>query len=252
MSREQAIASIDAYFERGEFLAVLGRMVGYKTESQSDKRGEELQAYLDKELVPQFEALGFTAKIVPSPSGRGPNLLATYHESDDRPTVLMYGHGDVVPGMEGEWRDGLDPWRCTTVGDRVYGRGTADNKGQHAINIAALRAVHEVRGGRLGFNVKFIVEMGEEIGSPDLPKICESLRDELKADVFIASDGCRRSGRPSSLVAAVVAGSISISSCVTARIIPAIGADCSPIPRRSSHRRLRRWSIATAASCSMH
>jgi acetylornithine deacetylase/succinyl-diaminopimelate desuccinylase-like protein len=193
MSREQAIASIDAYLESGEFLAVLGRMVGYKTESQSDKRGEELRAYLDDALAPQFEALGFTTKVVPSPSGRGPNLLATYHESDDRPTVLMYGHGDVVPGMEGEWRDGLDPWRCTTVGDRVYGRGTADNKGQHAINIAALRAVHETRGGKLGFNVKFIVEMGEEIGSPDLPKICESLRDELTADVFIASDGPRLS-----------------------------------------------------------
>ena len=193
MSREQAIARIDAQFESGEFLAVLDRMVGYKTESQSDKRGDELRAYLDKELVPQFTALGFTTKIVPSPSGRGPNLLATYHESDDLPTVLMYGHGDVVPGMEGEWRDGLDPWRCTTVGERVYGRGTADNKGQHAINIAALRAVHEARGGRLGFNVKFIIEMGEEIGSPDLPKVCESLRDELKADVFIASDGPRLS-----------------------------------------------------------
>ena len=82
--------------------------------------------------------------------------------------MLIYGHGDVVDGMDGEWRDNLDPWQTTTKGDRVYGRGTADNKGQHSINLAALRAVREARGGKLGFNAKFIIETGEEIGSPDL------------------------------------------------------------------------------------
>jgi acetylornithine deacetylase/succinyl-diaminopimelate desuccinylase-like protein len=193
MTRIDAIARVNAQFTSGDFLATLDRMVGYKTESQSDKRADDLRAYLEQELTPAFTALGFTTDIIPSPSGRGPHLLATYHESDDLPTVLMYGHGDVVPGMEGEWRDGLDPWRCTTVGERVYGRGTADNKGQHAINIAALRAVHEARGGKLGFNAKFIIEMGEEIGSPDLPKVCEAHRDALKADLFLASDGPRLS-----------------------------------------------------------
>ncbi|WNV08720.1 M20 family metallopeptidase [Tardiphaga sp. 709] len=193
MTRIDAIARVNAQLTSGDFLATLDRMVGYKTESQSDKRADELRAYLEQELTPTFTALGFTTDIIPSPSGRGPHLLATYYESDDLPTVLMYGHGDVVPGMEGEWRDGLDPWRCTTVGERVYGRGTADNKGQHAINIAALRAVHEARGGKLGFNAKFIIEMGEEIGSPDLPKVCESNRDALKADLFLASDGPRLS-----------------------------------------------------------
>ena len=54
-----------------------------------------------------------------------------------------------------------------------------------------LRAVREARGGKLGFNAKFLVEMGEEIGSPDLNKVCASLRDELKADLLLASDGPR-------------------------------------------------------------
>jgi acetylornithine deacetylase/succinyl-diaminopimelate desuccinylase-like protein len=120
-------------------------------------------------------------------------LLAEYRESASAPTVLIYGHGDVVDGMVGEWRDNLDPWRATRVGNRVYGRGTADNKGQHSVNMAALGAVREVRGGKLGFNVKFIIETGEEIGSPDLPQLCESLRDELKADLLLASDGPRLS-----------------------------------------------------------
>src|SRR5438876_3348497 len=93
--------------------------------------------------------------------------------------------------MAEEWRDNLDPWRTTISGCRVYGRGTADNKGQHSINLSALRAVREARGGRLGFNAKFIMETGEEIGSPDLRQVCESLRDELAADLFLASDGPR-------------------------------------------------------------
>ena len=52
-------------------------------------------------------------------------------------------------------------------------------------------AVREARGGKLGFNAKFIIEMGEEIGSPDLRQVCEQLREELKADLFLASDGPR-------------------------------------------------------------
>jgi len=129
--------------------------------------------------------------LVESPSGKAPFLIAEHHEDASAPTVLMYGHGDVVDGMVGEWRGGLDPWRTTQIDGRVYGRGTADNKGQHSINLAALRAVRAARGGKLGFNAKFIVEMGEEIGSPDLNKVCAALRDELKADVFVGSDGPR-------------------------------------------------------------
>ena len=57
--------------------------------------------------------------------------------------------------------------RSPSEGDRWYGRGTADNKGQHTINLAALARVLDARG-RLGFNVKVLLEMGEETGSPGL------------------------------------------------------------------------------------
>jgi acetylornithine deacetylase/succinyl-diaminopimelate desuccinylase-like protein len=59
--------------------------------------------------------------------------------------------------------------------------------------MSALAMVREARGGKLGFNAKFIIETGEEIGSPDLRKVCEGLREELKADLFLASDGPRLS-----------------------------------------------------------
>src|SRR5579863_884238 len=193
MTRADAVARARDMLHSGEFLAELDRRVAYQTESQNPERRDALRAYLTDDLQPAFTRLDFSTRLIESPSGKGPCLLAEYHENSSAPTVLIYGHGDVVDGMAGAWRDNLDPWRTTRVGNRVYGRGTADNKGQHSINMAALRAVKEVRGGKLGFNVKFLVETGEEIGSPDLPQVCTQLKEDLKADLLLASDGPRLS-----------------------------------------------------------
>jgi acetylornithine deacetylase/succinyl-diaminopimelate desuccinylase-like protein len=193
MTRADAIARAHTMLRSGEFLEQLDRRVAYQTESQNPEQRDALRAYLTDDLQPAFAKMDFSTKLIESPAGKGPYLLAEHHETASAPTVLIYGHGDVVDGMAGEWRDNLDPWRTTQVGNRVYGRGTADNKGQHSINMAALRAVQETRGGKLGFNVKFIIETGEEIGSPDLPEVCRQLRDELKADLLLASDGPRLS-----------------------------------------------------------
>ncbi|EON13675.1 MULTISPECIES: M20 family metallopeptidase [Pandoraea] len=192
MTRSAAISQATAQYDSGAFLDVLNRRVAYKTESQEADSGDVLHAYLSDEMTPALAALGFTSRIVPNPvPGGGPFLIAQRHESDDAPTVLTYGHGDVVRGYDAQWRDGLKPWEIVVEGDRWYGRGTADNKGQHTINLAALAEVLASRGGKLGYNVKMIVEMGEEMGSPGLHAICEQLRDELRADVLIASDGPR-------------------------------------------------------------
>src|SRR6266513_2930673 len=193
MTRADAVARAHQHLHSGRFLAELDRRVAYRTESQNPERRDVLRAYLEQELQPAFAQLDFATILIESPTGKGPYLLADYRESSSAPTVLMYGHGDVVDGMAGEWRDNLDPWRTTKVANRVYGRGTADNKGQHSINMSALSAVRDARGGKLGFNAKFIIETGEEIGSPDLRQVCEGLREELKADLFLASDGPRLS-----------------------------------------------------------
>ena len=71
-------------------------------------------------------------------------------------------------------------------GDRIYGRGTADNKGQHTINLAALEAVLRTRG-KLGFNLKVLLETGEEMGSPGLQEFCEAHKAELKP--YVQSKG---------------------------------------------------------------
>ena len=193
MTRTDAVVRARAMLHSGEFLEELDRRVAYQTESQNPEKRDALRAYLTDELEPAFAKMDFATRLIEIPGQKRSVSSGRISRESVAPTVLVYGHGDVVDGMVGEWRDNLDPWHTTQVGNRVYGRGTADNKGQHSINMAALRAVRETRGGKLGFNVKFIVETGEEIGSPDLPEVCEALRDDLKADLLLASDGPRLS-----------------------------------------------------------
>ncbi|WP_323118142.1 M20 family metallopeptidase [Burkholderia alba] len=194
MSRTAALHHAAEHFDSGAFLADLTRRVAFRTESQEAGQADALRGYLSDELVPSAAGLGFATRIVDNPvPGAGPFLIATRHESDALPTVLIYGHGDVVRGYDAQWRAPLAPWTVTPEGDRWYGRGTADNKGQHSINLAALASVLHARGGRLGFNAKLLIEMGEETGSPGLAALCAARRDELAADVLIASDGPRLS-----------------------------------------------------------
>jgi acetylornithine deacetylase/succinyl-diaminopimelate desuccinylase-like protein len=193
VSREQAIQRAERYFDQGEFFADLARRIAIPTESQNPQRRTELARYLSTEMRPSFERLGFRCRILENPAASGgPFLLAERIEDPSEVTVFSYGHGDVIGGQESQWRAGLDPWKLTREGDRLYGRGTADNKGQHTINLAAIAAALETRG-ELGFNLKVLIETGEEIGSPGLREVCAQHRQAMQADVLIASDGPRLS-----------------------------------------------------------
>ncbi|MGI9490302.1 MAG: M20 family metallopeptidase [Geminicoccaceae bacterium] len=191
-ARDEVLEAARAHFDSGEFQADLARRVAIPTESQEPGQRQELYRYLLSEIGPWLRRYGFAIELFEnSDLEGGPFLLATLHEDDDAPTLLTYGHGDVVRGIPEQWRSGLDPWTITVEGDRWYGRGTADNKGQHSIVMAALAKVIEARG-RAGFNVKVLIETGEEVGSPGLAAFCEGQRDKLAADLFLASDGPRQ------------------------------------------------------------
>jgi len=196
-SRSAAIEAAGSWFDDGELLADLSRRVAFRTESQNPERADELARYLCAEIGPAVERLGFRWSVWENPAAGAPPLLyAERSEDPSLPTVLSYGHGDVVAGHDGQWADGRSPWVVAQSDGRWYGRGTADNKGQHTINLAALGRVLAARG-RLGFNAKLLLEMGEEVGSPGLRAVCEARADALRADVLIASDGPRlRSDRP--------------------------------------------------------
>ncbi|MGE0151705.1 MAG: M20 family metallopeptidase [Reyranellaceae bacterium] len=190
-SRQQAIENATGYFDDGRFLDDLNRRVGFRTVSQDPSCADHLLAYLQDEIAPSLEKLGYSIAIHPNPVPQfGPFLIARRIEGGNLPTVLTYGHGDVIRGLDEQWRDGLSPWQVSVRGDRLFGRGTADNKGQHTINFGALAAVIEARG-RLGFNSVILIETGEETGSPGLHEFCAAHREALKADLLLASDGPR-------------------------------------------------------------
>src|SRR5580704_2959465 len=191
-SRAAAVARAHAYFDSGAFVADLRRRIAIPSSSQEPNRSAALRTYLQDEMAPALAPLGFATHLLDNPLREGPPfLVAERMESPHFVTVLIYGHGDTIRGLDGLWRPGLSPWMLTVEGGRLYGRGTADNKGQHSINIGALAAVLEGRG-HLGFNVKILLEMGEEVGSVGLRELCEQHKDGLlKADLLIASDGPR-------------------------------------------------------------
>lgn len=190
MDRAHAIARAHAYFDDGGFLADLTRRVAIPSSSQEPERAGALRSYLVDEIAPTLGKLGFRCRILDNPIGP-PALAAERIEDPALLTVLLYGHGDTIRGLDDLWRPGLSPWKVTVEGERIYGRGTADNKGQHGVNFGALAAVLAERGA-LGFNCKVLIEMAEEVGSAGLREICAAHRgDVLKADVLIGSDGPR-------------------------------------------------------------
>jgi acetylornithine deacetylase/succinyl-diaminopimelate desuccinylase-like protein len=191
-TRDEAITRALAVFDGGEFRDRLAALVAIPSISQDPGHEADVRRYLEQDIRPWLERMGFAVAIHPNPvEGFGPILTAERMEDASCPTILTYGHGDTVRGLEHQWRCDLEPWRLHEDGDRWFGRGTADNKGQHALNLLALEAVLAERGGHLGFNLKLVLETCEERGSIGLREFVGVNRQRLAADVLIGSDGPR-------------------------------------------------------------
>lgn len=190
MTRQAAIDAALRALDNGEFKKALARRVAIQSESQDPAKRPQLLAYLEQELAPSLEQLGFRCRTMTESASGALFLYAERHESRRLPTVLGYGHGDVVRGMRDKWAEGLDPWLLTERNDTWFGRGVADNKVQHSLNLLAQASVIEARGS-LGFNAKWLFEVGEEVGSPGLHDFCRANKALLDADVLICSDGPR-------------------------------------------------------------
>ena len=109
--REAALAAAAAHFDRGDFVRDLARRVAMRTESQDEASGPALRSYLVDEIGPTLAALGFDWRVHDNPCPPfGPLLVASRHESSELPTVLMYGHGDVIRGQDKSWTRGAGPW----------------------------------------------------------------------------------------------------------------------------------------------
>ncbi|MCH9613221.1 MAG: Succinyl-diaminopimelate desuccinylase [Chlamydiia bacterium] len=113
-----------------------------------------------------------------------PILFASHLEGEDKKTLLLYGHYDVQPVDPLElWVS--PPFEPTVREGHIYARGAIDNKGQLFYTLEAVKQFIENGGG---YNIKFVIEGEEEIGSPFLSKILPEKKGQLKADHFIIPD----------------------------------------------------------------
>ena len=119
------------------------------------------------------------------PSGR-PSVYGESLTSPDKPTVLLYAHHDVQPPMrEALWN--TKPFEASLQGDRLYGRGTADDKAGIVTHLAALEQVRALKKNE-GPNLKFLIEGEEESGSAGFANILRENADLLKCDAVIVAD----------------------------------------------------------------
>ncbi len=170
-SRDQHLA------ELSEFLRIPS--VSAKSEHKPDiERGARW-------VADHLRAAGFKhVEIVPT--NLHPLVYAESLETPGKPTILFYGHYDVQPA------EPLDLWTSpafdpTVRNGNLFGRGTADDKGQVHIHLKALASLQQVNG-KFPINMKVLIEGEEEVGSVSLWDFVQKNKEKLKADALIVSD----------------------------------------------------------------
>src|SRR6202140_4872748 len=151
-----------------EFLRIPS--VSAKSDHNADTRraAEWVKTSLDK--------IGVPAKIYPT-AGH-PVVVGEWRNAPGAPTVLIYGHYDVQPAEPLElWTS--PPFEPTVRDGNLFGRGTADDKGQVHIHLKALEALQAVNG-KFPINIKVLIEGEEEVGSVSLWNYVQKNKEKLK------------------------------------------------------------------------
>jgi acetylornithine deacetylase/succinyl-diaminopimelate desuccinylase-like protein len=116
-----------------------------------------------------------------------PAVLATRAARNGRPTILLYAHHDVQPqGDDADWES--SPFEPTVRGDRLYGRGAADDKAGVMAHVAAIRAFVATVGDDFDLGLAVFIEGEEEFGSRSFTNFLAKHETALAADVIIVAD----------------------------------------------------------------
>lgn len=116
-----------------------------------------------------------------------PAVLAKRAARNGKPTVLLYAHHDVQPpGADSDWLS--PPFEPTIRGDRLYGRGAADDKAGVMVHLAALRALTEASTADRDLGIVVFIEGEEEFGSRSFANFLQTHRETLEADVIVVAD----------------------------------------------------------------
>jgi acetylornithine deacetylase/succinyl-diaminopimelate desuccinylase-like protein len=141
-----------------------------------------------------FEGLGVfdsvqvaRAKLAEGDGFGQPAVLASRPAKNGKPTILLYAHHDVQPpGKDADWDS--SPFEPTVRGERLFGRGAADDKAGVMAHVAAIRAYQTVFGADFELGLAVFVEGEEEFGSRSFKNFLVDHRDELAADAIVVAD----------------------------------------------------------------
>ena len=135
-------------------------------------------------LLKLFKEMGLQAEAVPTE--RHAVIVAKRAGDPSWPHVIIYGHYDVQPPDPlTQWK--TPPFEPTIVGERIYGRGTADNKGPLMVHITAVARLLE-KNPDLPLRITFVVEGEEEIGSKNFKTFLLENKHRLNGDFIYMSD----------------------------------------------------------------
>lgn len=194
MSSTPADAVVDAVVDavRARLPATLDRLAAYVAHPAISSQAQHHPDVrrLAERIRDDLAALGLDrARVLDVDAAGGvamPLVAAEWLKAGPgRPTVLVYGHLDLQPVGEPEWR--TNPHEAVTVGDRLYARGSSDDMGGWLSHLAAIEAWLGTAGG-LPVNLKLVIEGEEEIGSPYLERFMDAYPDAFQADVMVLTD----------------------------------------------------------------
>lgn len=189
MDKDKTLEYIDANFDK-KFVEPLQEFIKipnltpafdpeYFTNGLVQEAIQHIRAYADSM---EIEGLKFH---VHDEAGKAPMVVMIY-EGEGSPNVMIYGHIDKQPRMEG-WREGTGPLTPTIIGDKLYGRGSSDDG---YVSFAVLLAIKNalLQGAKLP-RIALVLETEEESGSHDLVPLLDELKDIIKdPDVCICLD----------------------------------------------------------------
>ena len=168
---------------RERFYEELFSLIRIPSISAHSERRDDMQRCATRWAELLLEAGVDRAEVLPTKGN--PVVFAEKRVGDALPTILVYGHYDVMPVEPLElWAS--DPFEPEIKEGRIYARGANDDKGQSFMHAKAFEYLTKTNS--LPVNVKFLIEGEEEIGSPNLEDFCREHRDLLACDTILVSD----------------------------------------------------------------